>query len=89
MHSLCSWVHRSQLHAIVVSAPVNSPPGFWADSFHLMTDEGHLEVLKALVELVAPPVQSPKPKEARQFLHFLNKPNRFGQTSLMLACKSG
>lgn len=54
-----------------------------------MTDEGHLEVLKALVELVAPPVQSPKPKEARQFLHFLNKPNRFGQTSLMLACKSG
>ena len=57
--------------------------------FWYLADEGHIGVLKALVELVAPPESESRAKDIRQFHQFLNKPNSYGQTSLMLACKSG
>lgn len=78
-----------QPRALTLSLPLISPSRAKAYSEPvLLADEGHLGVVKALVETVKPkPETSPKEKQA--FTNFLNRSNSYGQTALMMACKTG
>jgi ankyrin repeat protein len=54
----------------------------------VFTDEGHLGVIEALLDVAIPPLDAPS-KARQQFSAFLNRSNSYGQTALMLACKNG